>query len=61
MTNNEIAATGSRTRALLWTGLVLSILTNATVQAMGLTVVGIAFGVLALLFGGGIVVHHRRG
>ncbi|HUQ61579.1 hypothetical protein [Lentzea sp.] len=60
MTNN-IAATNTRTRALLWTGLVLSALINAVVQTTGIsTVVGIAFGVLALLFGAGLVVHYRK-
>ena len=59
MTNN--IATDTRTRALLWTGLVLSALVNAAVQTAGIsTVLGIVFGVLTLLFGAGLVVNYRK-
>ncbi|HEX7301779.1 hypothetical protein [Lentzea sp.] len=61
MTNNEITTGNSRTRALLWTGLALSAAVNAAVQTTGVsTVVGIVFGVLALVFGAGLVVHYRK-
>lgn len=60
MTNNNIAS-DSRTRALLWTGLVLSALVNAAVQTSGIsTVLGIVFGLLTLLFGAGLVMNYRK-
>ena len=57
MTNIE--AKTSR-RPLLWAALAVSALCNATTSIIGLGAVSIAFGVLTLLCGAALVLHHRR-
>jgi hypothetical protein len=54
-------ATNSRTRTLLWTALVVSALGNAGTSLAGFSiVVSVAFGVLTLLCGVGLIAHYRR-
>lgn len=54
-------ANGTIVRLLLWLGLGISAVCNIVASAAHLQVlIGIAFGVLTVSFGAGLVVHHYR-